>query len=190
MIKLENNIRFFKNWWKGVWWCLSFDFQFYAGYLSELLFLIRSNFAPFTNVCTITRTNSCQLFPNLEATCHLLCLSTPSPQGTKLSGLLKLWLNGFSAWNFSGKNREIGTIISFFFKKKMATGHISLSSSYMKVTLLYWSKQEWACLTGNSLTGALFWFLFWTLALRLLIFFFFKCTKCEFFQDTLLMKCC
>ena len=44
-----------------------------------------------SNVRTTTRPNSSQLFPNLEATCNiLLFLSTPLPQGTKLSGLLKL----------------------------------------------------------------------------------------------------
>lgn len=46
---------------------------------------------PFTNLYTIPGANSSQLFPNLEATGNsLLFHSTPLPQGTKLSGLLKL----------------------------------------------------------------------------------------------------
>lgn len=91
-------------------WCwLSFGGQLYS--------FIRRNIAVFANLHRITRANSSQLFPNLEATCNiLLLLSTPLPQGTKLTGLLKLWRGGALTWNFSGKDRAIGTIISSCFK--------------------------------------------------------------------------
>lgn len=140
------------------------------------------------SLCTFTRPNSSQLFPNLEATCNiLLFLSTPIPQGTKLSGLLMLWLTGAWTRNFSVKNMEIGTIISFF--KWLLDTLAWLTSSYRKVTLLYWRKQEWGCpereFTDRS-PVLIFHLNFgckaWTLKK--------KSTKCEFSQDALLIKCC
>lgn len=114
-----------------------------------------------------TRPNSSQLFPNLEATCNsLLFLSTPLPQGTKLSGLLKLWLHGALTWNFSGKNREIGTTISSSFRSLLDT----LAWLHPARKLLCFtdrSKSEHVLKGNNTVTGVLFWFLIWTLAVRL-----------------------